>query len=245
MIEVLDHIAIRTADAGAAIAGYEMVLGRQATGTRLQLANMALEFAAVNAAAPSAELSLMFAVADLPAAIHRLERRAIACTAPHDGRVMLDKAATHEVAIGLVAPAERKAEAVASSDILGLDHVVVRTRDPERAVALYGGRLGLDLRLDRTNPERGNRLLFFVCGDLVVEISHDTTKGVRSGPDAIWGLAWRSADIRQSHARMSAAGVAVSEIRTGNRPGTEVFTVKSHSANVPTLVIGGHGLVRR
>ena len=44
---------------------------------------------------------------------------------------------------------------------------------------------------------------------------------------------------------MQAAGVAVSEIRTGNRPGTEVFTVKSHTAGVPTLVIGGQGLARR
>ena len=245
MIEALDHIVLRTADAGSALASYEAVLGRRAAGTRLQLSNMALEFTAANPTAPSAELGLMFAVGDLPAAVHRLERRAIACAPPHDGRVLLDTAATHEVAIGLVALKERRADSGTSSDILGLDHVVVRTRDPERSVALYGGRLGLDLRLDRTNPERGNRLLFFVCGDLVVEISHDTGKGVRPGPDGIWGLAWRSADVRGSHARLQAAGITVSEIRTGNRPGTEVFTVKTHTASVPTLVIGGQGLARK
>lgn len=250
MIDALDHIAIGTADAEAAIAGYQVVLGRTATDKRLQLGNMALEFAAVNAqakasVAPSAALGLMFAVHDLPAAIHRLERRAIPCAPPHSGRAVLDKVATHDVAIGLVAQLKPNVEASAAHDILGLDHVVVRTRDPERAVALYGGRLGLDLRLDRSNPERGNRLLFFVCGDLVVEISHDTGKGVRPGPDSIWGMAWRSSDLRASHARMQSAGVSVSEIRTGNRPGTEVFTVKSHTAGVPTLVIGGHGLARR
>jgi catechol 2,3-dioxygenase-like lactoylglutathione lyase family enzyme len=248
MIEALDHIVIQTTNAGSAAAGYEAVLGRTATGARLQLDNMALEFsspAAAPAAVPSAGLALMFGVADLAASAHRLERRAIPCAPPHDGRVILDIAATHNVAIGLVAQSKTTAAASAAHDILGLDHVVVRTRDPERAVALYGGRLGLDLRLDRTNPERGNRLLFFVCGDLVVEISHDTGKGVRPGPDSIWGLAWRSADIHLSRARMQAAGIAVSEIRPGNRPGTEVFTVKSHTFNVPTLVIGGHGLTRR
>ena len=154
--------------------------------------------------------------------------------------------ATHAIAIDLVA--DKLVRALPAPDlqhdILGLDHVVVRTRDPERAVALYGGRLGLDLRLDRANPERGNRLLFFVCGDLVVEISHDLKAGVRPGPDRIWGLAWRAADLGRAHARMSAAGIAVSEVRAGNRPGTEVFTVKSHTAGVPTLVIGGHGLER-
>ena len=244
MIEALDHIVLRTADAGSAVASYEAVLGRKAAGTRLQLGNMALEFAAANPTAPSAELGLMFAVRDLPAAVHRLQRRAIPSAPPQDGRVLLDTAATHEVVIGLVALKERSADGGDLADILGLDHVVVRTRDPERAVALYGGRLGLDLRLDRTNPERGNRLLFFVCGDLVVEISHDTSKDVRPGPDHIWGLAWRSADVHRSHARLHAAGIAISDIRTGNRPGTEVFTVKSHTAGVPTLVIGGQGLVR-
>ena len=82
MIEALDHIALRTADVGAAIASYAAVLGRKAPGTRLQLGNMALEFLATDASAPSAELGLMFAVRDLPAAVHRLERRAIACTPP-------------------------------------------------------------------------------------------------------------------------------------------------------------------
>ena len=130
------------------------------------------------------------------------------------------------------------------ADIAGLDHVVVRTPDPERAVALYGGRLGVDLRLDRTNPQLGSRMLFFVCGGLVVEITHDIKKGVGSGADKIWGLAWRANDIDQAHSRMTAHGVQVSEVRAGRRPGTRVFTVKSHTAGIPTLVIGGEGLHR-
>ena len=52
-----------------------------------------------------------------------------------------------------------------------MDHVVVSTADPERAAALYGARLGLDMALDRSHPDWG-RLMFFRCGDLIVEVVH-------------------------------------------------------------------------
>ena len=52
-----------------------------------------------------------------------------------------------------------------------MDHVVVSTPDPERAAALYGARLGLDMALDRSHPDWG-RLMFFRCGDLIVEVTH-------------------------------------------------------------------------
>lgn len=62
-------------------------------------------------------------------------------------------------------------QADASAPITGLDHVVISTTDPERAAALYGARLGLDMALDRTHPDWG-RLMFFRCGDLIVEVVH-------------------------------------------------------------------------
>ena len=71
-----------------------------------------------------------------------------------------------------------------AASITALDHVVIRTPYPERAVALDAGRLGLDLRLDRSDPDWGSRLLFFRCGDLVVEIAHDLKKGVYRWPDS-------------------------------------------------------------
>ena len=88
-------------------------------------------------------------------------------------------------------------------------------------------------------PAWGARLLFFRCGDLVVEIAHDLKKGVSDGPDQLWGLSWRASDIAKVHARLKAAGVDVSALRTGRRPGTEVFSVNSHTEGVPTIVIGG------
>ena len=115
----------------------------------------------------------------------------------------------------------------------------MRTPNPERAIAFYAGRLGLDLRLDRSNPEWGSRLLFFRCGDLVVEIAHDLKKGVSDEPDHLWGLSWRASDIAKVNARLRSAGVDVSPVRTGRRPGTEVFSVNSHTEGVPTIVIGG------
>src|SRR5262249_23014624 len=42
-----------------------------------------------------------------------------------------------------------RSEASTAAPILGLDHVVVATEDSERAAALYGARLGLDMALDR------------------------------------------------------------------------------------------------
>ena len=65
----------------------------------------------------------------------------------------------------------RSRRAPPPSAITAMDHVVVSTPDPERAAALYGARLGLDMALDRSHPDWG-RLMFFRCGDLVVEVTH-------------------------------------------------------------------------
>ncbi len=135
-------------------------------------------------------------------------------------------------------PTERPlSQTVASAPIVGLDHVVIATEEPERAAALYGARLGLDMTLDLARPDWGARLMFFRCGDLVVEIVHHLNEASRGNPDKLWGLSWRVADIEAAQARLAAAGLDVSEIRTGRRPGTRVFTVRSGALGVPTLVI--------
>ncbi|BAT60933.1 glyoxalase/Bleomycin resistance protein/Dioxygenase superfamily protein [Variibacter gotjawalensis] len=136
---------------------------------------------------------------------------------------------------------EREAERQVSAEtaqgaITGLDHVVVQTPAPERAAALYGARLGLDMRLDRTSAEWGSRLMFFRCGDLVVEIIHRLGEA-GDGPDKLWGLSWRVADAAAAQARLKAAGVDVSEVRRGRKPGTHVFTVRDGTCGVPTLMV--------
>lgn len=118
---------------------------------------------------------------------------------------------------------------------LGLDHVVVRTGDAERAAAHYGARLGMDLRLDRTMEEHGFRGLFFRCGDAVVEVVAPTKGG--ESPDVFGGIAWRAADLDETRARLLTDGVDVSEARPGRKPGTRVATIRDRALGTPTLLL--------
>ena len=127
-----------------------------------------------------------------------------------------------------------------AGSITAMDHVVVSTSDPERAAALYGARLGLDMALDRSHPDWG-RLMFFRCGDLIVEVTHRPGKATDTSQDKLQdrlrGLCWRVVDIDATHARLAKAGVDVSEVRTGRKPGTRVMTVRSGTIGVPTLLV--------
>jgi catechol 2,3-dioxygenase-like lactoylglutathione lyase family enzyme len=122
------------------------------------------------------------------------------------------------------------------ASITAMDHVVVSTPDPERAAALYGARLGLEMALDRSHPDWG-RLMFFRCGDLIVEVTHRPGKPADVKHDRLRGMCWRVADIDATHARLTAAGVDVSEVRSGRKPGTRVMTVRNGTCGVPTLLV--------
>ncbi|CCE04630.1 conserved hypothetical protein [Bradyrhizobium sp. STM 3843] len=126
--------------------------------------------------------------------------------------------------------------ATADSAVLGLDHVVISTEDPERSAALYGARLGLDMALDRTHQEWG-QLMFFRCGDLNVEVVKRPVAGGDAAHDRLWGLSWRVADIEAAHARLLAAGVQVSEPRIGRKPGTRVMSLYSGTCGIHTLIL--------
>ncbi len=124
----------------------------------------------------------------------------------------------------------------APASITAMDHVVIGTADPEGAAALYGARLGLDMALDRSHPEWG-RLMFFRCGDLVVEVAHRPGKDAPTAPDKLRGICWRVADIGATRARLAEAGLDVSEARPGRKPGTKVMTVRNGTCGVPTLLV--------
>jgi catechol 2,3-dioxygenase-like lactoylglutathione lyase family enzyme len=129
-----------------------------------------------------------------------------------------------------------RSAATSAAPILGLDHVVVSTEDPERAAALYGARLGLDMALDRSHQDWG-QLMFFRCGDLIVEVVRRPVAGTNQAHDRLWGLSWRVADIDATRARLVADGIAVSEVRQGRKPGTRVMTVRSGTCGVQTLLL--------
>jgi catechol 2,3-dioxygenase-like lactoylglutathione lyase family enzyme len=130
-----------------------------------------------------------------------------------------------------------QSEATGDGAVAALDHVVIRTPNPDRALAIYGARLGLDLRLDRSNESWGVRQLFFKAGDTVVEFGASLKIPVGDGPDSFGGLAWRVTDPHAVHARLAAAGFDVSEVRAGRKAGTHVFTVRDAPAGVPTLML--------
>ncbi len=55
--------------------------------------------------------------------------------------------------------------------------------------------------------------------------------------DDLWGLAFKTASLNETHRRLIDEGNDVSEIRVGRKPGTRVCTIKSHALEVPTLLI--------
>ena len=125
-----------------------------------------------------------------------------------------------------------------TASITAMDHVVIATADPERAAALYGARLGLDMALDRAHPDWG-RLMFFRCGDLIVEVVQRPGKDAAADTahDKLWGLSWRVADIEATRARLAAAGVDVSDVRNGRKPGTRVMSVRDGTCGIHTLLL--------
>jgi catechol 2,3-dioxygenase-like lactoylglutathione lyase family enzyme len=198
---------------------------------------------------------LGFAVADLAGTRSTLERRGIELMPTHVTRSQNAQGATREWTLAI---AKRKSACglaqffvqipddpkpvrpAAGAEVAGLDHIVVNTANPDRAMAHYGARLGLDLRLDRSNEQWGSRLLFFRCGGAVVEVGTSLKAPPSNEADRYGGLAWRVSEPEMARARIAAAGIDVSEVRKGRKPGTHVFTVRSGTGGVPTLMLAGN-----
>ncbi len=129
--------------------------------------------------------------------------------------------------------------------LLGLDHAVIASSSSEGTAFLLAAKLGLDLRLDLSRPDWDARLLFFRCGDLIIEVferlsggeSAEETNGTATDEDRFYGLSWRTASAEAAQAHLADAGFDVSELRRGRKPGTRVFTVRDRSAGVATLML--------
>jgi len=262
MIIAVNHVGLAADDPARAAKDYALVLGRdpqQLTSTdgrplyRFQLNNIALEISgAADGAAGLGDVG--FAVADISAAGRKLDRRGLGCGATVEQRfatasggaivrrlMPLSVASTHGVAISIVETTQSlnddSVPASVQAPVTGIDHLVIRSPNPERAVALYGGRLGLDFALDRTNPDWGSRLLFFRCGGVRVEIGHSLAKGVSDEPDGLSGLAWQVSDAALAQQRLQASGVQTSDAKRGRRPGSQVLTIRSNTCSVPTIFL--------
>lgn len=197
--------------------------------------------------------SLAFAVDDIAKAHHRLTRLGLAPDQIADGasrdvasgrtltwkRTRAAAAPTHGIRMFFLQRNEKlaRSEKTAPATVDALDHLVIATPDPERAAALYGARLGLDMKLDRTIAALQTRFLFFRTGGLVFEIIHSLKSGKGDGPDKVFGFSWGVADVEAARTRLQQAGLEVSELREGRKPGTQVFTVRTGTFGVPTIVI--------
>jgi catechol 2,3-dioxygenase-like lactoylglutathione lyase family enzyme len=256
VISALDHVAVAVRDFAAAVEGYRRLLGREpeleprdgADRAWFHLANTALEVIAPSGDGPAGDRVrarldaagdglwiAAFQVADVAAAARLLGRRGL------EVEPVRDVARVRAAGLDFVLTPGR-AGAVSSAPlgdapIAALDHIVVHTPNPDRALGLYGAKFGLDLRLDRTNEKWGARQLFFRCGDAVFEVGASLKAPLSDGPDRFGGLAWRVADPAAAQARLAAAGFDVSEVRTGRKPGTQVFTVRDAPGGVPTLML--------
>ncbi len=118
-----------------------------------------------------------------------------------------------------------------------LDHLVITTTDPGRALGHYGARLGLELALDSTAPDGQSGLLVFRAGTSGIEVARRKVEPGTVAEDRLWGITWRTHDIDAANARLREHGHSVSEVRVGRRRGTRVFTVRDRTLGVPTLVV--------
>jgi catechol 2,3-dioxygenase-like lactoylglutathione lyase family enzyme len=258
VITALDHVAIAVRDFDAAVDGYRRLLCREpeleprdgANRAWFHLANMALEVIAPSGAGPAgdrvaARLDMAgeglwiaaFQVDDVAAAGRLLTRRGLdvepVASVARVSAAGLDFVLTP----GRVGAALSPAIGAEDASVPALDHIVVHTPNPERALGLYGAKFGLDLRLDRANEQWGARQLFFRCGETVFEVGASLKGPVTAESDRFGGLAWRVNDADTAQARMAAAGFNVSDVRGGRKPGTKTFTVREAPAGVPTIMI--------
>jgi len=119
-----------------------------------------------------------------------------------------------------------------------IDHVVIFTPDPPRTIACWRDANGLRLAFDKEFPERRIRLMFFRSGGLTLEYACPLpAPDDPSGPDRFYGVSYRVRDVSAHRAALLAAGFDVSEIRAGNKAGTRVASVRSGTAEVPTLLL--------
>ena len=116
-----------------------------------------------------------------------------------------------------------------------LDHVVINTQDADSFISIYRDIYKIRLALDKTIEHWMRRMLFFRTNSTTIEVIEDKDK--KESADELWGLAWEVDSIKDAHKRLVSNEVEVSPIKDGLKKGTLVATIKSHTCNVPTLLI--------
>tara|TARA_B100001057_G_scaffold329135_1_gene329503 strand:+ start:447 stop:1286 length:840 start_codon:yes stop_codon:yes gene_type:complete len=120
-------------------------------------------------------------------------------------------------------------------EINKLDHVVINTNDADGFIKVYKDIFNIRLALDKVIEHWKSRMLFFRVNKTTIEVIEK--KDEEDSKDSLWGLAWEVDSIDEAHKRLTKEGIEISSIKEGLKENTLVATIKSHTHNVPTLLI--------
>ena len=247
MITGLDHVVVLLADIKAGAAAYELLLGRapswrsQSDGAEtvlFTLDNMTLELMAPAGASPTADrirsvikiwgeglASICFRVGDIAKMHRRLDRLALK---PDP----IAEVESRDSDSGGTLSWKRTRAATDMTRGVRMFFLELAQERPHSAATAAAAILALD----RSHQDWG-QLMFFRCGDLIVEVVRRPVAGADQTHDRLWGLSWRVADIDATHARLVAAGIDVSQVRVGRKPGTRVLSVRNGTCGIHTLLL--------
>ena len=175
---------------------------------------------------------------------HAVEISSGEATNEKDGKIrrwkniFLPNTLTRELFIFIIEHTEgnlAKYESHDSSKVKKLDHVVINTQDADNFISIYRDVYKIRLALDKTIEHWKRRMLFFRTNATTIEVIEEKDK--KETADELWGLAWEVDSIEDAHKRLVSNGVEITPVKAGLKKGTLVATIKSHTCNVPTLLI--------
>jgi len=121
------------------------------------------------------------------------------------------------------------------SSIRKLDHLVIQTNDADGLIKIYRDLFNIRLALDKIVERWKIRILFFRLNKTTLEVVEKPDD--QEPNDKLWGLTWDVENIERAQQRLLSEGVDVTPIKKGIKENTLVATIKSHTHNVPTLLI--------
>ena len=116
-----------------------------------------------------------------------------------------------------------------------LDHVVIQTNDADGFIDIYRDIYNIRLALDKYVEAWESRMLFFRTNKTTIEVIEK--QNGEDAADKLWGLSWQVDSIEEAHNRLTNQGVEITPIKKGIKDNTLVATIKSHTSNIPTLLI--------
>jgi hypothetical protein len=246
LITGLDHVLVHSRDFDSDRESYALMLGAPAdahgdsTGQRRAIYTAGNSRLVLEENPGREGLSVLcFSTADGARMRRRLQRLGLVGNGSEtsEGTLWLPPDASRGLQIGIV---DRPTSETRACDgpVAGLDHAVVASGRAEDTAFLLGSQLGLDLRMDLSRADWDARLLFFRCGDLIIEVFERLSENAPDARgDALFGLSWRVRNADEARASLDRGGFDVSEVRKGRKPGTRVFTVRNRCAGVATLML--------